>query len=278
VIRFAGLAWKTARWSTTPVRTFVGLWMTRVGVTASDWSWLFKFGTLMMRARSLDLFAIQEVLIDREYDTLGRFLRRHPSPTVLDLGANVGAFAAFVFDLCPEAEVQSVEPSPDTFALLDENRRRNPSFRWDAVHAAVWIREGTVSFASAGPSTGRRLVIAPSAHQVPAVTLDTLLTRLSRRSGRVNVLKIDIEGAEGAVLAATGSRLHLVDVLIVEIHPPEADEASVRRLLSEWFNVIETIPGRASAKPVLVAYREDSVATSDDDRQSPVTPGDHTSL
>ena len=46
---------------------------------------------------------------------------RHSAPVILDIGANVGSFAAWALKRWPGAHVHCYEPLPDNFALLKRN-------------------------------------------------------------------------------------------------------------------------------------------------------------
>jgi FkbM family methyltransferase len=46
---------------------------------------------------------------------------RHSAPVILDIGANVGSFAAWTLKRWPGCHVHCYEPLPDNFALLTRN-------------------------------------------------------------------------------------------------------------------------------------------------------------
>lgn len=50
-----------------------------------------------------------------------RFLGGSTRPVILDIGANVGSFAAWALNRWPGAHVHCYEPLPDNFALLKKN-------------------------------------------------------------------------------------------------------------------------------------------------------------
>ena len=67
------------------------------------------------------LVHVQKVL-DGEYD----IAYWHPAPVILDIGANIGSFAAWAFKRWPAAQVHCYEPLPDNFALLKRNLAQFP--------------------------------------------------------------------------------------------------------------------------------------------------------
>ncbi|HVG45417.1 MAG TPA: FkbM family methyltransferase, partial [Longimicrobium sp.] len=212
---------------------------------------------LRMDMRPQDASAFDEVVLGREYDFLRELFADGEAPsTVLDLGANVGFFAAHLLDQWPDATVESVEAAPDTHALLEANRLANPGFRWRTHHLAVWSRDGEVTFPGAGTSTGRRVAPGPGAAGpvVPALTLDALVARVVPAAAPISILKVDVEGAEEAVLCAT-TVLPRVERLVVELHPALCDADRVLATIRGEFPWLHRVPGRASSKPLLVATR-----------------------
>ena len=154
------------------------------------------------------------------------------------------------------AHVHSLEPGAATFAVLQANARANPAFAWRAHRLAVWRVAGPVAFGAMDASTSSRIdELAPGGRveMVDAVTLGGFAAQ--HAPGPIFLVKLDVEGAEEAVLASSEAVLDRVEHLLLEIHPPRADEARVMAILSAHFPHIVRLPGRRSAKPLVLASR-----------------------
>jgi FkbM family methyltransferase len=133
-----------------------------------------------------------------------------PGDVVVDVGANYGYTTTyFASEVGPEGYVLSLEPEPDTRALLEHNVRSNGYQNVAIVPAAAGDRSGTVSlFRSATNFANHSLngSLVPNVRdwvEVDVVTVDDLCE--SRLGDRLpTVLKVDVEGWEWAVLE--GSR------------------------------------------------------------------------
>jgi FkbM family methyltransferase len=208
-------------------------------------------------ARPADEAAIQEVLLEQEYAAAARLVAAAPDrPVVIDAGANIGLFAMVMLAARPDARVHSLEPGAATFALLEANTRANPAFAWHAHRLAVWRTAGPVAFGAMDASTSSRIdELAPGGRveMVEAVTLGGFAAQ--HAPGPIFLMKLDVEGAEEAVLASSEAVLDRVQHLLLEIHPPRADEARVMAILSAHFPHVARLPGRRSAKPLVLASR-----------------------
>jgi FkbM family methyltransferase len=131
-----------------------------------------------------------------------------PGSIVWDIGANVGVFAlAAAVRAGTAGRVLALEADPFLSGLLERSAASRPSGSAPitVVHAAACDVDGPVAFhvaaegrasshiAGAGQSTagGTRAIL-----EVRGVTLDSLLAS----QGGPTLVKIDVEGAEGAVL------------------------------------------------------------------------------
>jgi FkbM family methyltransferase len=132
---------------------------------------------------------------------------------VLDLGANVGFAAMLLAERYPYAEIVCVEPAPDTFVVLRANTAGFERIR--ALNLAVGGDE-PVFFDLSAPSVERRA--ADDGTEVPGVSLHRLLDDLGWE--HVDLLKIDIEGAEFTVLA--DEAMSRVGAVVGEIHEAHA--------------------------------------------------------
>lgn len=212
----------------------------------------FTWEGIALEARGIDWPAISEVLLDGEYEALAPVLAASERPTVLDLGANIGTFSAFIFARAPAATIHAYEPGSASYAVLAGNARRNPRFAWTTHHAAAWSSDGEIAFENSAISTASRVVAEGGNERVRAASLATIL---ARAGGRADLAKIDIEGAEEAVLVAGTGALAAIDTVVIEIHPNRCSERTVVELLRAAYPRLYRIPGRKSAKPLLLATR-----------------------
>ena len=90
-----------------------------------------RAGDVHFRATSpLDLGTFQTCLLDvHDVVVVPAVLDGTPAPVVVDVGANVGQFAAATRAFVPDAQIVSVEPDPDTHAKLRHNLAGFPGAR-----------------------------------------------------------------------------------------------------------------------------------------------------
>lgn len=212
----------------------------------------FCLGRMQFFARRVDWCAVEEVALEREYSFVRQMFRPEASLTVVDLGANIGMFSMYALSVWPSATVYSVEPSPRTYRLLERNRLANPGLHWHVYRYAVWKDDGETQFEEREYSTSSRIASAGvESTVVPTISLPTLMARHVRAP--VDLMKMDIEGAEEVVLRESGTVLQEVANLVVEVHPQVCDSDRVIGMLRKNYRFLYRIPGRRSSKPLLVA-------------------------
>lgn len=139
---------------------------------------------------------------ERVYD----FSPGHDSPIIIDCGANIGLAIRYWQGRWPGARIIAYEADPKICAVL----RRNVTGA-EIVEAAVWTKDTKLTFASEGGDAGR---IGSGDLEVPAIRLRDRL----RREPHIDLLKLDIEGAETEVLLDCGQDLGGVERIFVEYH------------------------------------------------------------
>jgi len=132
---------------------------------------------------------------------------------VLDLGAHVADFSKAVAAAF-SCTCHAVEALPENFAAIVESPRlRRHQF-------AVCDRDGAIDIATAAgefPSATSLPSMSNGAVRVQAITLDRLVERLGL--GAVDLLKVDIEGAEIPMFdAASDTTLRRCAQITVEFH------------------------------------------------------------
>ena len=137
--------------------------------------------------------------------------RLGPSPYILDVGANYGLAAIALKDEHPDAEIVAFEADPAIAAIAEANLAAAGLFPdVTLVRAAAWTEDGTMRFAAEGSDAGR--LGDDGGIEVPTVRLRDWLDR------DVDLLKMDIEGAEVEVLLDCADRLDRVERLVCDYH------------------------------------------------------------
>ncbi|WP_158273841.1 FkbM family methyltransferase [Micromonospora sp. RP3T] len=145
--------------------------------------------------------------------------RPRPGDTVVDIGAGIGGEARVFSRLVgPEGRVVCVEAHPGTFACLRRMVELNGLGNVTAVECAVVGTPGTVHLED---DTQLHLANSLTSAEaggvaVPGRTLVDVLGSLG--VDRVDLLKMNIEGAEAEVLTAFRPHLSMVDNLVVSCH------------------------------------------------------------
>jgi FkbM family methyltransferase len=125
-----------------------------------------------------------------------------PGMTAFDVGAHAGYYTLLFADLVgPQGRVVAFEPHPDTYELLRRNTVRHGAPHVTLIPAAVSDRSGQVPLWETALSMGHSLhPVKPSGRPraVETVSLDDFCR--SRGIDRVDLVKVDVEGAEPEVL------------------------------------------------------------------------------
>jgi len=166
----------------------------------------------------------------QETALLLNFLR--PGMTFLDVGANWGYFSLLAScRVGRQGRVVSLEPDPRLFPILEANARRNGLTQLIPLRLAAAAAPGTLTLAGYAPGAENRGVsrivsgaAGGTAFRVAADSLDDVIARLELAP--VDLLKMDIEGAEGLALAGSRRTLgaHRVRRLLLELHPAQLRE------------------------------------------------------
>ncbi len=146
------------------------------------------------------------------------------SPLVLDVGGNVGFFSWRVHDTCPGARIFAFEPEEANYSRLSRTFEA-VGIKGEAVRAAVGDHEGSITLYLRNAFThsteaSMHPEMASGTEEVGLVTLDGFLAQKAI-TDPVAVLKIDVEGAEVAVLRGATETLSRASAVVLEYHSAE---------------------------------------------------------
>lgn len=139
------------------------------------------------------------------------------SPFIIDAGSNIGMSMLYFKIIHPHASVVCFEPDSHNFEMLKRNVLENKLANVTTHQLALSDIDGEVKLFSAPSSLNSGLYgSVDSTHEIVASKkLSTFIDR------EVDLLKIDIEGAEDLVIAdlINSGKISLVKNMIIEHHP-----------------------------------------------------------
>jgi FkbM family methyltransferase len=184
--------------------------------------------------------AVKDNLLLGEYERNGIRLADMRG-VVVDAGAHVGLFSLLAS--AHARSVVSLEAHPENFALLMSNVEKNGATNVDARHCALWSDPGEITFFE-GHRSGAGSVLGEHGRSfdVETETLDSIVAS----TGPVDLLKLDIEGAEFVVLdRATDATLAKISAVVAELHLQGQEDRlspTLDRLRSSGFAVVVRKP------------------------------------
>jgi FkbM family methyltransferase len=160
-----------------------------------------------------------DVLIKHAYDVE---LAKKPA-TIVDAGANIGLTSIFFAMKFPAASVLAIEPEKENFKLLEQNTQKFPNIV--PIRAALWSENKPLQLANPDNSSwafqtsasgSQPIENTQETHQVRGINMENILREYG--IDHVDLLKIDIEGAEKEVFEVNTSWVDCVDVIVIELH------------------------------------------------------------
>jgi FkbM family methyltransferase len=171
-----------------------------------------------------------------------------PDTVAYDVGAHAGFFTLLMSRLAGAGgRVLAFEPQPANAARLVANVDINGCRNVEVHAVALGDRNATLQFASGASSLQGMLAedVGAAANQaVPVTTVDSLVSDGAKPPG---LMKIDVEGAEGRVIAGAHATITAHrPLMLIEIHSPAAWGA-VRSALPVPYDFIDVEPTRYAA-------------------------------
>lgn len=170
-----------------------------------------------MRTKSSDIPTYHQVFLGSEYDV---DVAKVPG-TIIDAGANVGFTSLFFAHKYPTARIFAIEPETSNFKLLKKNVA--PYKNIIPIQAALWNLNTQIIISDPGSGKWGFQTRSPSENnsgatveRVAGKTLDSLMKEYAIDA--VDILKVDIEGAERRVFEDASNWIDKIGVLMIELH------------------------------------------------------------
>jgi FkbM family methyltransferase len=178
----------------------------------------FKKGSFKFNDKELQymdsaslLFIYDEIFNKQIYN----FKTEIKSPLIIDAGANIGLSVIYFKMKYPDAKIIAFEPDEEVFNVLKNNVASFGFNDVNLIKKGLWKEETVLTFHSEGADGGR---IAENENKGKLIKIETAKLSSYLKNNQIELLKIDIEGAEFEVLKECKEFLGNVDKLFVEYH------------------------------------------------------------
>lgn len=207
---------------------------------------------ILLRKDTTDLETFDEIFVAEIYASVCKLQK---CDYIVDLGANIGLASLMFVMRYPKARIFALEPAEENFSLLQHNLSTGlKSGRIQAEQAAIWNSSTVlkIEHMTEGRFSGTRVADHSkdaAADSVRAYAMPTLLERAG--FPHIDLLKVDIEGAEVALLEGDTSWLEKVNLLAIEFHGDSRQESGFDALMAaKGFDTSNPTPHTTIARRV----------------------------
>jgi len=140
---------------------------------------------------------------------------------IIDAGANIGAFAAFVKGFAPHIKIVCIEPMPSNIEILRDNLKEKTTCT--IINAALMGTSGICTLYDLGGKSSACHSIyslgVEDSHEVsvPSITIKEVVE--NNNLEKIDFLKLDVQGAEYEIILNTPSFiLGMIKYISMEMH------------------------------------------------------------
>ncbi len=153
------------------------------------------------------IWQFQEIFVDEIY----KFSSSINSPVIYDCGANIGTSCLYFKRIFPNSKIKAFEADPEISKVLSSNLKNEKNVQ--VINKAIWINDNGIEISLEGADAAS-IYGNKNKVKIDSVRLKDLL----ETEKRIDMLKIDIEGAEIDVIKDCRKSLNKVENIFIEFH------------------------------------------------------------
>ena len=169
------------------------------------------------------IWQFKEIFFEKIY----QFETSKEGPVIYDCGANIGTSCLYFKKLYPKARIKAFEADPKIFNVLNQNLLNNNIKDVETFNYLVWFNKDKINFGTDQADAGSVYIKNRPTVQVEAINLNEWLAK----EEQIDMLKMDIEGAEYDVILNCKDSLKKVKNLFIEYHSWSGQEQKLDEIL-----------------------------------------------
>jgi len=156
------------------------------------------------------------------------FTTSNTSPVIIDCGANMGLSLLFFSINYPSAKIYAFEPDVSVLESLEKNIKTYQMDNVELIKKAVWNKNETLEFFTDKGMGGR---LKCDYHDQISTKVEAIRLKEFISDKHIDLLKMDIEGAEYTVIEDCEPVLNQIDNIFIEYHSMVNEEQKLDELL-----------------------------------------------
>lgn len=153
------------------------------------------------------IWQFHEIFVEESY----KFESETAEPVIYDCGANIGLSCLYFKKIFPKSKIKAFEADPNIAELLSSNIKNIKDI--EVINKAIWVNNDGIEISLEGADAAS---IYGSENKVRVDSIS--LNKLMEDEERIEMLKIDIEGAESDVIIDCKENLNKVKHIFIEYH------------------------------------------------------------
>jgi len=187
-----------------------------------------------------------EVFRDREYSPCDEVIK-NAKHAIIDIGGHAGFFALYAATINPNVSIYSFEPHNENYKMLKENLKQNRIKSVRPKNLAIANKIGEVELILSQEDLNHSIVHAietvNETQKVGCTTLEKIMQKNDLK--KVELLKIDCEGAEFQILRSTPqSSFDKIQHIFLEYHDwtPNENHRELKSFLEKMGYKVKDYP------------------------------------
>lgn len=170
-------------------------------------------------AISSDKGILEDIFINEPYslNVLHSIIEGFDPKIIIDCGANIGIGSLYFNYKFPKAKIIAIEPENENYEMLLKNTKNIKNI--ECLNTGLWSKECYLEIVEGGNITSSGFIVQEcekKENSMKAESINSLIKKYSIEE--IDILKIDIEGAEKELFSENIEWLSKVKILIIELH------------------------------------------------------------